>query len=381
MTHPTHPAAGSTTDHNETHEKRQYDDTQEDPTKRQRRRRRRRRRRSLSSSSLSSSAGDRSCDSSVKKRDDSIGSKKTKKYDHDRTSWTGKRKEQRRMSDGDDDDVDDDNDDSNNQPKKQRDRSHSRSRSSSKRRRKKKHGDSSDSEDSSLPSSSSMMIGFQKSVEEVAKQVRRSMMMEELVVPVANQQNRRHPTTTVGPCPAISGRYRCIIHVQQIYQFQKAILPVVAPTTSSIDLIFTSDEEDQSGLGWDIHGSHQMDSSASPVLSGGEWRLEEGHLSPTGEAYWVEKDPSGTNLLLVHGTFHTHGPSSPCHTAFQGEWLTSNGDRGRFSDVVHEPELESSSHSQLKQQEEVYPGTPSKEVFIAVPVPNIPNMRTTVNGR
>ena len=228
---------------------------------------------------------------------------------------------------------------------------------------------------------SSMMIGFQKSVEEVAKQVRRSMMMEELVVPVANQQNRRHPTTTVGPCPAISGRYRCIIHVQQIYQFQKAILPVVAPTTSSIDLIFTRDEEDQSGLGWDIHGSHQMDSSASPVLSGGEWRLEEGHLSPTGEAYWVEKDPSGTNLLLVHGTFHTHGPSSPCHTAFQGEWLTSNGDRGRFSDVVHEPELESSSHSQLKQQEEVYPGTPSKEVFIAVPVPNIPNMRTTVNGR
>ena len=68
--------------------------------------------------------------------------------------------------------------------------------------------------------------------------------------------------------------------------------------------------------GWSIQGSRKGAEKDFYVIS-------QGFVSPSGKAYWVET--SNHQTILVSGVFQGD-------TFTEGEWLSSNGDRGRYTD-------------------------------------------------
>ena len=72
------------------------------------------------------------------------------------------------------------------------------------------------------------------------------------------------------------------------------------------------------GEGYSVQGSRKTTGKEFYVIS-------EGFVSPGGKAYWVET--SSFQNILVCGNYQGE--------AFAGEWLSSNGDRGTYSDFSH----------------------------------------------
>lgn len=67
--------------------------------------------------------------------------------------------------------------------------------------------------------------------------------------------------------------------------------------------------------GWSVQGTRKTTGKEFYVIS-------EGFVSPSGKAYWVET--CSCQSILVCGDYRGE--------TFMGEWLSSNGDRGRYTD-------------------------------------------------
>ena len=170
----------------------------------------------------------------------------------------------------------------------------------------------------------SMKDGFQKSVDYIAKNVRGGTPSLNGTVLVAST------------CPAVSGTYKSVMKSQQITQSHDPLMPEVPLLECLTELLITR-ERDAPSAGWMLSGRR---------FGGlGNWEIEEGYISPSGQAYWVEQSITG-DRILVHGTFSNM-------TSFRGEWLKSCGERGRFVELMYIP----------PQQ----PNCP-REVHVAVPV-------------
>ena len=172
-------------------------------------------------------------------------------------------------------------------------------------------------------SSLSMKDGFQKSVDYIAKNVRGGTPSLNGTVLVAST------------CPAVSGTYKSVMKSQQITQSHDPLMPEVPLLECLTELLITRARD--APAGWILSGRR---------FGGVEnWEIEEGYISPSGQAYWVEQSITG-DRILVHGTFSNM-------TSFRGEWLKSCGERGRFVELMYIP----------PQQ----PNCP-REVHVAVPV-------------
>ena len=85
--------------------------------------------------------------------------------------------------------------------------------------------------------------------------------------------------------------------------------------TSALTIQVTPDIESSNG-GWLVQGSRKTNGKDFYVIS-------QGFVAASGKAYWVET--SSYQSLLVTGCFRGASFSD-------GEWLSSNGDRGRYTD-------------------------------------------------
>lgn len=95
-------------------------------------------------------------------------------------------------------------------------------------------------------------------------------------------------------------------------------------TASTITLVFTNDSETSGGMS--INGRRCI----SRTTGGGFYTIEEGCVASSGVAYWVER--SSEQSILVSGCFR--GDS------FDGEWLTSEGARGRYTKFTQREKVE-----------------------------------------
>jgi hypothetical protein len=177
----------------------------------------------------------------------------------------------------------------------------------------------------------SMKEGFQKSVDYTAKHVRgdNTHSLKGAV---------QVPVLVASTCPAVSGTYKTGVKFEQITQFQKPLLREVPLLECQTELLIT--RETDGTAGWTLSG-RRPDSL-------GNWEIEEGYLSPSGQAYWVEHGIMD-HRILVHGNFgkFAHGNS------FLGEWLSSSGERGSFVEFTYIPPQQPACR---------------KEVHVAVPV-------------
>ena len=87
-----------------------------------------------------------------------------------------------------------------------------------------------------------------------------------------------------------------------------------AITESTTTLIFAFDIDTKGGMS--IKGRR-----SSNRTNGGFYTIEEGFVASSGMAYWVER--STKQSILVRGSFRGDH--------FEGEWLTSDATRGRYS--------------------------------------------------
>ena len=83
--------------------------------------------------------------------------------------------------------------------------------------------------------------------------------------------------------------------------------------------------------GWSIQGTRKSKGEAF-------YAITEGFVAPSGKAYWVET--SSYQSLLVSGEYFGG--------QFCGEWLSSSGDRGRYTDFQHVKLLEANTAIVLK---------------------------------
>ena len=174
----------------------------------------------------------------------------------------------------------------------------------------------------------SMKDGFQKTVDSTAKNVRGGGGTLSL--------NGRTALVT-STCPAVSGTYKSVMKFQQITQVHEPLRPECPLLECLTELLITR-ERDAPSAGWMLSGRR---------FGGlGNWEIEEGYISPLGQAYWVEQSITGDARILVHGTFSSM-------TSFRGEWLNSCGERGRFVEFTYIPPQQPNCH---------------REVHVAVPV-------------
>lgn len=85
---------------------------------------------------------------------------------------------------------------------------------------------------------------------------------------------------------------------------------------STMELIFTADDNN---CGWKVSGSGQD-------LSNQKFNIEKGFVSPSGQAFWVQKAENAKlkRVILVKGSF-----DQSCH--FEGSWCSDCGWHGSFS--------------------------------------------------
>jgi hypothetical protein len=112
-----------------------------------------------------------------------------------------------------------------------------------------------------------------------------------------------------------SGVYDCVMKEHAIVDKKTAdIICGGAVTESTMTLIFTLDIDTNGGM--KIKGRR-----SSNRANGGFYTIEEGFVASSGVAYWVER--SSTQSILVSGSFRGD--------LFEGEWLTSDATRGRYT--------------------------------------------------
>jgi hypothetical protein len=169
----------------------------------------------------------------------------------------------------------------------------------------------------------SMKDGFQKTVDYTAQKVRGDTPSLNGTVLVASTG------------PAVSGTYKSVVKFQQIAQFQKPLLPEVPLLECQTELLITRERD--APAGWILSGRRFGEL--------GNWEIEEGYLSPSGQAYWVEHSITD-DRILVHGKFTNM-------TSFRGEWLNSCGERGKFVEFTYIPPQQPTCH---------------REVHVAVPI-------------
>jgi hypothetical protein len=142
----------------------------------------------------------------------------------------------------------------------------------------------------------SYAAGLAGSVSEVARAVRSDRTEASLVEPA-------------------SGVYDCVMKEHQIVDRKTAdIICGGAVTESTMTLIFTLDIDTNGGMS--IKGRR-----SSNRTNGGFYTIEEGFVASSGMAYWVER--SREQSILVSGNFRGN--------FFEGEWLTSDATRGRYT--------------------------------------------------
>jgi hypothetical protein len=112
-----------------------------------------------------------------------------------------------------------------------------------------------------------------------------------------------------------SGVYDCVMKEYEIVDKKTAdIICGGAVTESTMTLIFTFDIDTNGGMS--IKGRR-----SSNRTNGGFYTIEEGFVASSGMAYWVER--SSEQSILVSGSFRGG--------YFEGEWLTSDATRGRYT--------------------------------------------------
>lgn len=87
--------------------------------------------------------------------------------------------------------------------------------------------------------------------------------------------------------------------------------------------------------GWSVQGTRTTTGKQ------GFYVISEGFIAPSGKAYWVETGNSES--ILVSGDYQGD--------VFSGEWLSSNGDRGRYSDFRRENVVEADTAIVLSNNE------------------------------
>jgi hypothetical protein len=147
--------------------------------------------------------------------------------------------------------------------------------------------------------------GLAVSVSEVARTVRSDRTEASLVEPA-------------------SGVYDCVMKEHEIVDKKTAdIICGGAITESTMTLIFTIDVHTNGGMS--IKGRR-----SSNRTNGGFFTIEEGFVASSGMAYWVER--SSKQSILVSGSFRDD--------YFEGEWLTSDGTRGRYTNFTLRDKVE-----------------------------------------
>jgi hypothetical protein len=145
--------------------------------------------------------------------------------------------------------------------------------------------------------------GFAASVSEVARAVRSDRTEASLLKPA-------------------SGVYDCVMKEHEIVDKKTAdIICGGTITESTMTLVFT-DIETKGGT---FNGRR---SSNRP--NGGFYTIEEGFVASSGMAYWVER--SSKQSILVSGSFRGD--------YFEGEWLTSDATRGRYTNFTLRDKVE-----------------------------------------
>jgi hypothetical protein len=155
--------------------------------------------------------------------------------------------------------------------------------------------------------------GFAKAVDSVAKQVKSSGR--------SSGSSRR-----VEP---LSGKYKCVMRCQDIISRHDStsLFPRQAPVPPYTMNLEVCEAPDGCGLeGYRIDGN------------GNRWELEESHINNQGHSYWVER--YSEYRILARGKFVNA-------KVFEGEWMMSDGNRGKYSEFVYVPPAKKSSRLEV----------------------------------
>mmetsp|Transcript_125914 Transcript_125914/g.187949 ORF Transcript_125914/g.187949 Transcript_125914/m.187949 type:complete len:262 (-) Transcript_125914:106-891(-) len=166
--------------------------------------------------------------------------------------------------------------------------------------------------------------GFAKTVDSVAKQVKSS-------------GRRNGSGHRVKP---LAGKYKCVMRYQDIISRHDST-PLFAKQTPvayfmTLEVLETPD-------GFSLEG-HRIDGN------GHRWEVEESHINCQGQTYWVER--SADTRILAHGKFANT-------KVFEGEWMVSDGLRGKYSEFVYIPPATTSSRVEVHVGVPVEPETAS----------------------
>jgi hypothetical protein len=181
-----------------------------------------------------------------------------------------------------------------------------------------------------------MHQGFAKTVDTVAKQVK---LKNNHSGKQASSSRKQTPTI-----PLLTGKYKCVMRFQEITgRYDKTtVYGNTAPVAYVLNLV-VQEEDSNKNNGRLLSGS-RLDGD------GNTWTLEEGYMNNhSGEAYWVEHCQE--MRILAHGKFVAAKGVSSVSSSFEGEWMSSDGTRGRYSEFVYIPPTS-------KQEREVYVGVP-----------------------
>jgi hypothetical protein len=148
--------------------------------------------------------------------------------------------------------------------------------------------------------------GFAKTVDSVAKQVKSS-----------GRTNGGGHRVDLQVEP-LSGKYKCVMRYQEIISRHdsKPLFAKQSPVAyfMNLEVLETPD-------GYSLEG-HRIDGN------GHKWEVEESLITSQGHTYWVER--RADTRILAHGKFVNT-------KVFEGEWMVSDGLRGKYSEFVYVP--------------------------------------------